>query len=106
MRLDNRIMFDHVINHGKTFKSKGVVLIAASVPQDSPEFSRIGFIVRKSSGKAVTRNKIRRTLRIVFQESLSKMSSAKWMVFNIPKGPLQISLKTLRKSAKELLLQI
>jgi len=52
--------FRRVLNEGKRCRAGGVVVVAAS---KHPGPARYGLVVSKSSGNAVTRNRIKRRLR-------------------------------------------
>ncbi len=52
--------FRRVLNEGKRYRSGGLVVVASS---EHPGPTRYGLVVSKSSGNAVTRNRIKRRLR-------------------------------------------
>ena len=52
--------FRRVLNEGKRYRSGGLVVVASS---EHPGPARYGLVVSKSSGNAVTRNRIKRRLR-------------------------------------------
>ncbi|MCU7611940.1 ribonuclease P protein component [Anaplasma capra] len=68
--LKKRREFAHVRLSGRSASSGGLLLQAAKDPDNPPEGGgpvRIGFTVSKKSGNSVTRNRIRRRLRVVAQ---------------------------------------
>lgn len=101
-RLNKKGMVSYVFRYGNRIYGDALSILVAH-PRSLNEHSRMGFVIRKSTGKAVFRNILRRMLRKAFQESHPHFKKPSWIVFNVPSGPIEISLKVFRKSAIELL---
>jgi ribonuclease P protein component len=95
-------MFNHVIKCGHLIKCDGLSLSYAT-PSLENDRSRIGFIIRKSTGKAVFRNYLKRTIREIFKEREADFSGKKWIVLKIPSGPIKVPVKELVQGAIGLL---
>ncbi|MBQ4558373.1 MAG: ribonuclease P protein component [Clostridia bacterium] len=73
-RLKKRKEFGYIYKNGEAFHSKSVTLYAI----DSKfKTLKIGFSVSKKVGKAYLRNKIKRQLRSIIREELSKLQDHK-----------------------------
>jgi len=70
-RLREKKDFERVFNKGRSFKEDFLIL---KFIENNLENSRIGIIVsQKVSKKAVIRNKIKRRIRAIIRENLSRM---------------------------------
>lgn len=67
-RLRTSAEFSTTVRSGARSGRRNVVLYAAEIPAEQP--TRIGFIVSKSVGNAVTRNLVKRRLRALAARSL------------------------------------
>jgi len=101
-RLNKKGMVDYVFRHGSRIYGDSLSILVAD-PRSFNEHSRMGFVIRKTTGKAVLRNILRRTLRKAFQDAYPHFKKPSWILFNVPYGPVEVSLKVFRKSAIELL---
>lgn len=69
-RLADGAAFQHTVRRGRRCGSTTVVAhFTADVPEDlAASRGRIGFVVNKAVGNAVTRNRVKRTLRHICRE--------------------------------------
>ncbi len=104
-RLNSSAMYRAVYQSGTLLKSEHLRLRFCRAPQDD-SISRVGFLIRKKSGKAVLRNAIRRRFRRVFQMNHSKWVEPNWVVFDLPPQPVKCVLSVLVHEAEYLLGQV
>lgn len=78
--------------------------LAGSAPAPISSGIRVGFNIRKKTGKAVLRNRLRRLLRAVFQENLPRLQPQQslHLVLEVAPVPLAIGLAEVRASARQL----
>jgi ribonuclease P protein component len=93
-------MYKTVYEGGRVIRSTPLTLRYFQADQD---FSRVGFIIRKKTGKACLRNSIRRTLRRSFQEALPSLREGIWLVFDVSDKAAALRRRDLRAEADTLL---
>jgi len=93
-------MYKTVYEGGRVLRSAPLTLRYFQADQD---LSRVGFIIRKKTGKACLRNSIRRTLRRSFQEALSNLREGTWLVFDVSDKAVALRRCDLRVEADKLL---
>lgn len=110
-RLNKGYMFSLLFKEGARLKSEGLSIQYVN-PLSSSEIekrdgrlasSKVGFLIRKKTGKAVFRNTLRRKLRTAFMQHAPHFSTPTWILFDIPKGPLKVGVKELVQNANILL---
>lgn len=62
-RLKRPSDFGNTVRQGSRAATPTVVVHVRHTLQDPPEFTRVGFVVSKKVGNAVTRNRVKRRLR-------------------------------------------
>lgn len=105
MRLNKKKMITFVLKNNRCLYNE-LVSVKAARPESSEERSRVGFIIRKSNGSAVFRNRLRRMLREVFRRSIDSFTESVWVLFELPPGPITAPLKKVRESAVDLMLRV
>ena len=100
--LHTKKMFDYVFKKGRCYQKTCLTLRIAH-PSAEGEFSRAGYILRKSNGNAVFRNLVRRILRRAFQNAFPGFSQPSWVLFDLRPGRVKASIRDIRKTAEELL---
>jgi ribonuclease P protein component len=93
-------MYKTVFEGGRVLRSLALTLRYFRADQDH---SRVGFIIRKKTGKANMRNSIRRTLRCCFQEFLPRFDEGAWIVFDVSDKAAKFRRGELRAEAQRLL---
>ncbi|MEH0831051.1 ribonuclease P protein component [Anaplasma bovis] len=73
--LKHRKEFVHVRSAGLSASCGGLVLQAVRAFSPSPDAIEVGFTVSKKSGNSVTRNKIRRRMRVAAQDILPERAN-------------------------------
>lgn len=63
--------FGITVRHGSRAATPTVVVHVRHPQQNPPEFTRVGFVVSKKVGNAVTRNRVKRRLRHLATEMTS-----------------------------------
>ncbi len=101
-RLINKYMIRHVFKSGKKNSQPGLSVFVAN-PISTYGDLRMGFIVRKKTGNAVLRNKLKRIFRSEFQKLLPSIKKPIWILVDVPPRPLENTLKTLRESVNTVL---
>ncbi|UDY23583.1 ribonuclease P protein component [Nocardioides sp. Kera G14] len=76
-RLTDADGFTTAVRLGRRVSGRTLVLHAQldAAPQDDPSLVRVGFVVSKAVGPAVTRNRVKRRLRHQARELLSSLST-------------------------------
>lgn len=82
-RITSRRDFGRVRREGKTYRGH-FLLLGVLQDQDVPDL-KIGYITTRRLGNAVTRNRIRRRLRGIFQRLGDKLQNGHYLVV-IPRG--------------------
>jgi ribonuclease P protein component len=100
-RLHTPYMYKQVFENGRALRGSPVTLRLFRAEQD---ITRVGFIIRKKTGKAPLRNSIRRTLRTSFQAALPLLGEGAWIVFDVSDKAASVTRARLREEADKLLL--
>ena len=70
---------------------------------DEPGNSRVGFVIKKKTGNAVFRNKLRRVLRTAFFKYMSEFKKSSWVLFEVKPFSSETTLVDIRRKAEKLL---
>jgi ribonuclease P protein component len=73
-RIRKKKDFDRIYRHGSRIHSKNFMILHASPDTDSAGRKRLGLAIGKKVGKAVVRNKFKRTLREFFRRNKGEIS--------------------------------
>ncbi|RNC28955.1 MAG: Ribonuclease P protein component [Candidatus Dichloromethanomonas elyunquensis] len=92
-RMQNKVSFQTVFSHGKSYTSKHVVIYIFHL---SP--SKFGFIASKKVGNAVKRNRAKRLLREVVRLHLNKIQGNCQMIFIARMAINNASMEEVEKS--------
>ncbi len=103
-RLGRPSMYRTLMSHGRSLRRSPVTL--RYYQPDEPEISRVGFIIRKTVGKANRRNCLRRVLRAVFQNEFERLSQPTWVIFEVSKDAWQLTRRQFRDVASELFAEL
>lgn len=82
-RLRKQDDFNHVLENGKRFSGRSLIVIWIS---NALEYPRLGVIVSRKHGNAVQRNRIKRRFRAIFRNNRFRISAPVDLVM-IPKIP-------------------
>lgn len=105
-RLHKPYMYKTVFEGGRVLRARvasGPAPLTLRYFQADQDLSRVGFIIRKKTGKANMRNSIRRTLRRSFQEALPRLREGTWIVFDVSDRAAALRRAELRVEAERLL---
>jgi ribonuclease P protein component len=94
-------MYKQVFEKGRALRGSPLTLRLFRAEAD---ITRVGFIIRKKTGKAPLRNSIRRTLRSSFQAALPVLGEGAWLVFDVSDKAASVTRARLREEADKLLL--
>jgi len=94
--------FNDIINKGKFFKNNFYVIYYVDSNEEYPKF---GLAVSKKCGKAVTRNKIKRQLRMIIDSNKYLFCSNKSYIIMVRNNILKLSFGEMEKKLVELLTQ-
>ena len=103
--LNEKYMFDSLFREGVCLRGNNISL-RYIILSESKSPSRVGFVIRKSTAQAVFRNLLRRKFKDLFRQYASLCSSSLWILFDVPKGPLSVSVSQLMGNTKNLLNQV
>jgi len=93
--------FIYLKKYGKKYFLPHFLVWFSSVERDDPPV-RLAVVIRKSVGKAVLRNRIRRIIREFFRLNQDKLSRGDYVVI-VKKAPQELSLKGIQKEFVPLL---
>ncbi len=93
-------MYRRVKTEGRALRKFPLVLRFLKA-QDILE-SRVGYIIRKPTGKAVLRNAIRRILRETFRLHYKQLNLPVWVVFEVSDRVREITRTQLHEAANHL----
>lgn len=93
--------YRRLVRRGRRHTSANAVVYA--LHSDTNDVPRIGFIVAKSVGVAVTRNLVRRRLKSVAHEQLSRMAPGTEIVIRALPGAAQAGWATLHSEICDVL---
>ena len=114
--LNQAKMYQHILSSGKRVTVDGLSLCFVSALSEKTKNSvnshlktntiRVGFLIRKKTGKAYFRNRLRRILRHSCWTFKHKNVKSLYLLFDVPAKPLSLSLKQFRHQIQDLLLQM
>lgn len=96
----NQRDFDYIIHNGKYIKNKFVVIYNKD---NNLNFSRFGIAVGKKIGNAVTRNKIKRQLRMIITNNKKLFKNSYDYIIIVKTSVLDVSYKELEDSIIDLI---
>ncbi len=101
-RIVGQEMYRRVFKQGRAQRGEHLNLWLLK-PTEPQEITRVGFVIRKKTGKAHLRNRLRRIFRALFQSRIPQWESPVWIVFDVPPRPLRGSIRQIRDEAESLL---
>ena len=93
-RLKGRKTFNYLLNKGTSVPAKALVLIYAP----SKYSTRVGFVVSKKIGNAVTRNRTRRRLREAFRSLIPNVTDNTNYIVIARKGIEELNFIEIKES--------
>ena len=98
--LKNNREFRYVLNNGKSYVTKNLVLY---VKKNEKDYNRLGIIISKKVGKSVVRNRIRRLLKEVYRDNDVHIKSGFDLVFIVRHRAYDLDYKTTCKEFNKLI---
>lgn len=92
-RIRTAAQFSDTQRSGSRFGNRNVV-VSANIRTDAAEAPRVGFIVSKAVGNAVTRNRVKRRLRAIATELFDRD-----LEVDLPDGSIDLVVRALPASA-------